>query len=134
MTERKPLGMSWESWIDRQVEEARSRGEFDDLPGTGKPIPDIDRPRDELWWVRQKLKREGVEYLPPAIAIRKEAADAEARAIAAPTEAEARAIIDEINARIRHLNSHTVAGPPTTIGPIPWDEIAQARRQREISA
>jgi DnaJ family protein C protein 28 len=28
----------WESWVDQQIREAQERGEFDNLPGTGKPI------------------------------------------------------------------------------------------------
>jgi DnaJ family protein C protein 28 len=28
----------WESWIDQQIREAQERGEFDDLPGRGKPL------------------------------------------------------------------------------------------------
>jgi hypothetical protein len=38
MTERKPPGMSFESWVDKQIREATERGEFDGLPGAGKPI------------------------------------------------------------------------------------------------
>ena len=67
MTERKPFGVSWETWIDRQIREGMERGEFDGLPGHGKPIQDVDRPHDELWWVRDKLRREGVSYLPPTL-------------------------------------------------------------------
>jgi hypothetical protein len=51
MSARKPPGLGWESWIDRQVREATERGEFDDLAGAGQPIPDLDKPFDELWWV-----------------------------------------------------------------------------------
>ena len=29
---------SWESWVEEAIEEARERGEFDDLPGHGKPL------------------------------------------------------------------------------------------------
>ena len=65
MTERKPFGVTWETWIDRQVREGMERGEFDGLPGHGQPIADVDRPRDELWWVKQKLAREGVLVPPP---------------------------------------------------------------------
>ena len=36
MTEQKPPGMSWESWIDQQIREAREAGLFDNLPGAGK--------------------------------------------------------------------------------------------------
>jgi hypothetical protein len=60
MTERKPAGVPWESWIDRQIRRAEERGEFDDLPGAGRPIPDLDKPFDELWWVKDKLRREGL--------------------------------------------------------------------------
>jgi DnaJ homolog subfamily C member 28 len=28
----------WESWIDQQIREAQDRGEFDNLPGKGKPL------------------------------------------------------------------------------------------------
>jgi len=60
MTERKPPGVSFESWIDRQIREAMERGEFDNLPGAGKPIPDLDKATDELWWIRQKMRSEGL--------------------------------------------------------------------------
>jgi len=65
MTERKPPGVGFETWVERQLREAAERGAFDDLPGAGKPIPDLDKPHDELWWVKQKLRRENFSYLPP---------------------------------------------------------------------
>jgi hypothetical protein len=44
-------------WIDAVIEEAEKRGEFDDLPGTGKPIPGAGTKDDDLWWVRSWLER-----------------------------------------------------------------------------
>jgi hypothetical protein len=129
MSERKPPGVSWQTWIDRQIEEGRSRGEFDGLPGHGKPIPGIERPRDELWWVRDKLKREGVDHLPPSLAIRKKAAQAEARAMQSSSEAEVRQIIGEINEEIRQLNRTSVQGPPTTLMPFDVEDVVQAWRR-----
>ena len=41
MTEQKPPGMSWESWIEQQIREAREAGLFDNLPGAGKPLPSL---------------------------------------------------------------------------------------------
>jgi hypothetical protein len=32
-------------------------GEFDDLPGVGKPIPGAGKPDDEYWWFRNWVKR-----------------------------------------------------------------------------
>jgi DnaJ family protein C protein 28 len=31
-------GLTWQSWVDRQIREAQERGEFEDLPGIGQPI------------------------------------------------------------------------------------------------
>jgi hypothetical protein len=67
VTERKPPGVKWESWIDRQIRDAESRGAFEGLPGKGKPIADLDQPLEEMWWVRRKLRDEGVSFLPPAL-------------------------------------------------------------------
>lgn len=65
MTERKPTGVSIETWVDRQIREAAERGEFENLPGYGKPLASLDAPYDELWWIKGKLHREGFSPLPP---------------------------------------------------------------------
>jgi hypothetical protein len=37
--QRRPLHLQdWESWLDKTIAEAKDRGEFDNLPGHGKPI------------------------------------------------------------------------------------------------
>src|SRR5215468_8961850 len=41
MTERKPSGMSWETWIEAQIRVAREEGAFDNLPGAGKPLHNL---------------------------------------------------------------------------------------------
>lgn len=134
MTERKPPGVSWESWVDKQIREGRERGEFDNLPGTGKPLPGLDqtdRPRDELWWVRDKLKREDLQYLPPSLAVRKELEDTRAKIAAADSEATVRELVAGINARIRYVNSRPGDGPPSTLMPLDADEVvARWRDQR----
>ena len=60
------------AFIDAQIREAQERGEFDNLPGKGKPLKGIDGPQDDLWWVRQLMAREELSYLPPALALRLE--------------------------------------------------------------
>ncbi|HET6815180.1 MAG TPA: DUF1992 domain-containing protein, partial [Actinomycetota bacterium] len=97
MTDRKPPGVGFGTWVERQIREAAERGAFDNLPGAGKPIADLDKPHDELWWVKDKLRRENLSYLPPTIALRKEAEDALAAAYEAGSEAEARRILADIN-------------------------------------
>ncbi len=122
MTERKPVDVSWDTWIERKIHDARLEGAFDDLPGHGRPLTGLDEPLDEAWWVREKLRREGGGHLPPTLAIRRDRDVAVAEAQAAPSEEEARRVLEEINARIRHLNSHVISGPPTTVGPVDVDD------------
>jgi hypothetical protein len=115
VTERKPTGLSWESWTEKQIEQGRRDGLFDGLDGQGKPIEGLDGPHDEDWWVKAKLRREEFDYLPPTIAIRGERDAAVAAALAADAEGEARRLLEQINDRIRYVNSHTVSGPPSTV-------------------
>lgn len=131
MTERKPEHLSWESWVDRLIREARDRGEFDDLPGHGKPLPGIDDPRDDLWWVKEKLRRENVSIVPPTLRVRREIEQARERIARAGSESEVRDILAAINARIRHLNAHATAGPPSDVVPLNVErEVARWRRRR----
>jgi len=133
MTRRKPAGAAWESWIDRQVREAEERGEFDDLPGAGKPIPDLDKPFDELWWVKDKLRREGLSYMPPSVALRKEAADALVAASRADSEAEVRKIISAINDKIRKANRIGIAGPALMLVPYDVERVLREWREQHSS-
>jgi DnaJ family protein C protein 28 len=36
--EKREGRKDWESWIDQQIREAQDRGQFDNLPGKGKPL------------------------------------------------------------------------------------------------
>ena len=118
MTERKPAGMSWESFADRQFREAEERGEFKDLPGFGKPLPGAGEEYDELWWVKSKLQREGLSLLPPSLALRKEVEVARERIPSAPSEAAVRRLVEELNAKIVDVNARTFDGPPSNVYPL----------------
>lgn len=65
---------------ENRIREAIAQGQFDNLPGEGKPIPGIDDPYDELWWFKQWLRREKIrEVLAEGLKRRSEGAKAEAR-------------------------------------------------------
>lgn len=130
MTERKPPGVGFETWADRQIREAAERGEFDDLPGAGRPLPDLDEPYDELWWVRKKMSREGLSCLPPALALRKEAEDALGAARRAPSEARVRRILEEVNERIRAALRRPPPGPPLNLRPFDVERVVREWRER----
>jgi hypothetical protein len=130
VTDRKPPGVDFGTWVERRIREATERGEFDNLPGAGKPIPDLDEPHDELWWVKRKLRRENFSYLPPTIALRKEAEDALEAALEAATEAEVREIIAAINGKIADGNRKAASGPPLNLAPFDPDRVVRHWRER----
>ncbi|MFF7485194.1 DUF1992 domain-containing protein [Streptomyces luteogriseus] len=133
MTERKPPGVDFESWVDKQIRDAETRGEFDRLPGVGEPLPpELETTYDELWWVKRKMAREGFSVLPPALALRKEAEDALEAALAAPSERIVRKIIDEVNDKIREMMFKPPPGPP--LGKKPYDVEDVVRQWRERRA
>ena len=123
MTDRKPLGISWEAWTERLIREGVERGEFDGLPGAGKPLAGLDEPHDEMWWVNEKLRREELVALPPSLALRRERERLLAGLADVATERELRDAVDELNTRIRHLNRYGAPGPPSTLMVMDVEEI-----------
>ncbi|MFC4535812.1 DUF1992 domain-containing protein [Sphaerisporangium dianthi] len=131
MTERKPIGVSFETWIDRQIREAAERGAFDDLPGAGKPLPDQGKPHDDMWWVKRKLQEENLSFpLPGTLALRKEAEEALAAAVGARTEAVVREIVADINAKIVEGHRKALSGPPLNLMPFDVEEVVRDWRER----
>ncbi|MEZ0074209.1 DUF1992 domain-containing protein [Planotetraspora sp. GP83] len=132
MTERKPPGVSFETWIDRQIREAVERGEFDDLPGAGKPLPDQGKPYDDMWWIKQKLRAENLSFpLPATLALRKEAEEALAMAAGARSEAEVRSIVAEINEKILEGTRKAMSGPPLNLAPFDVEDVVRDWKERQ---
>jgi hypothetical protein len=54
-----PIGQpdSVETLADRLVREAMEKGEFEDLTGTGEPIPGTGTHDDDAWWIRSWVER-----------------------------------------------------------------------------
>ncbi|MFG3495542.1 DUF1992 domain-containing protein [Streptomyces sp. NPDC047928] len=125
MTERKPPGVDFESWVDRQIREATERGDFDRLSGLGKPLPDDTAPYDELWWVKGKMHREGLSALPPALALRKEAEDALKAIGEAATEARVRRLVADINEKIAEAIRRPPPGPPLNLSLFDVEELVR---------
>jgi len=48
---------------EQKILAAMEAGEFDNLPGFGKPAAICDEPYDPHWWIRRKLKREQLTSL-----------------------------------------------------------------------
>ncbi len=132
MTERKPPGTSFTSWIDQQISEAAERGAFDDLPGAGKPIP--RRSQGETGtdaWLRQYLRREGLsgeDLLPTPLRLRKEIERLTQTVQELNSEKEVRKIVADLNGRIAEWR-RIPQGPPIFLPLV--DEDLMLRRWRE---
>ena len=121
----------WESAVEQQIRDGIARGEFEDLPGKGRPLAGLDADHDEDWWLKAKLRAERLSYLPPTIRIRKEVEEAREAMAAASNESVVRRIVDDINLKIRDINRRGAEGPPSTVMVLdPDTEVArwQARR------
>jgi hypothetical protein len=104
MTERKPPGISFETWVDTQISQAVERGDFDHLPGAGKPLPRRSLDESAYDWALQKARQENLDVfgmLPPGLALRRERDDLPRRAHALPSEAAVRALAEDYNARVQ---------------------------------
>ena len=114
MTERKPQGMSFRSWIDQQINDASERGAFDNLPGTGKPLRGRGEPDNPDAWVLDWVRREGVsteELLPTPLRLRKQAARLADSVAEFASEQQVRDSVAELNERIMEWRRLPV-GPP----------------------
>ena len=119
MTERKPLGMSFETWVDVQISRAQDRGEFDDLAGAGNPLPRRTADESAYAWVLDKARRENIDVLgmlPPALALRKEREDLPRRVVALPSEAAVRALVGDFNERVELSWRRPQEGPAVPVG------------------
>lgn len=124
MTKRKPPGVSFGTWVDQQIQEAIDRGEFDRLPGAGKPIGDLDKPYEELW-VTRKLHKEGLsteDALPTSLKLRKEVERLPETVRSLPTESAVRRAVEELNERIRAWVL-LPTGPQVPLAPVDVERI-----------
>ncbi|WP_026423528.1 DUF1992 domain-containing protein [Actinokineospora inagensis] len=101
MTRRKPPGVNMESWVESQIREAANRGEFDNLPGTGKPLTNLEDPQA---WLTTYLRREGLPteaLLPEPLRLRKEVEHLPTLIRGLPRESHVRDVVEDLNNRIK---------------------------------
>jgi Domain of unknown function (DUF1992) len=135
MTERKPAGKSFTSWIDQQIQEAQDRGAFDDLPGTGKPLPRRSAADDAQAWLRDKLQREGVsteELLPVPLKLRRQSERLAESVQELRTEQEVRDVVAELNRRIIEWR-RVPLGPQIFVPLVNADQMVDQWRERRAA-
>jgi hypothetical protein len=121
-----------QTWVDLQVRQAMERGDFDDLPGAGKPI-ELGDSHDPNWWIKKLIEREHVVLLPPSVALRKEDAELDAKLDRLNTEAEVRRELAEFNERVIAARYRLPEGPPLVTMPRDVDATVSAWGERRTA-
>jgi hypothetical protein len=120
----------YESVLDRQIRLAQERGEFDNLPGAGKPLPGRGEPDDELWWVKGYLRREGLSteaLLPTSLQLARQVERLPETVRPLGSEQLVREAVSELNRRIAEY-LRAPSGPHVPVRPVEPDKIVQEWR------
>ena len=125
----------YESAFEAQIRQAQERGDFDNLPGAGKPLPGVGEQYDENWWLKQWIERENLTgVLPASLILRKDAEDLMETLSRKTSEAEVRRIVGEINARIVKAQRGLVDGPPVVLSIFDTEEVVGRWRSSRSGA
>ena len=109
----------FESRVERMIREATERGEFDNLPGAGKPL-DLTDSDDPDWCVKRKIREENLDssaLLPAPLLLRLEAQDFPESLRHIADEDAVRDILVDFNRRVReaHLAARQMALPHSVV-------------------
>ncbi len=123
-------------WVDQQIRIAMAKGEFDNLPGQGKPIKDLGSEHDPDWWLKKLIEREQVTgVLPPSLQLRKDDAELGDRLDKLNVEREVRREVEDFNARVIRARYTPVDGPPLITQPRDVEaEVAAWAERRPLDA
>ena len=120
-------------YVEIAIQQAMRRGDFDALPGAGKPLAGLTEVNDPDWWIRRKIERENLTGLgPPALTLRTEDAGLDSRLDAAASESTVRETVDDFNRRVIEARRQLLGGPPVVTKT--RDVDAEVRRWSERRA
>src|SRR5688572_30073714 len=120
-------------WVEQQLRIAQERGDFDDLPGAGKPIEGLGTEHDPDWWVKKLVEREQISVLPPALELRKEDVELAGRLDRMTAESEVREEVESFNARVRRARMQLLGGPPVITPERDVEAEVEAWRERRTA-
>ena len=136
MTQRKPQGMTFETWVEQQIRRASDEGAFDGLSLTGKPLPRRDREKSSYEWALEWARREEADVaamLPTGLALRKEREDLPELVARQSSEDAVRALVEAHNARVDQYYRRPVEGVWVPVGMADVEEtVAQWRAARPV--
>lgn len=124
-------------YVDVVVDQAMRRGEFDNLPLQGKPIPGLTGTHDPDWWIKGLIERENITGVLPSAQLRKDDAELDDKLDLEAMEVRVREIVTDFNARVVDARRQLQGGPPVVTPTRDVDEEVarwQARRAARRTA
>lgn len=123
-----------QTWVDQTIDQAQRQGAFDNLPGAGKPLRDVDTRTDPDWWVKGLIQREQLDLsdaMPGVMQLRREKATYPESLFVLPDEAAVRSVVEDFNERVLADRRRPHVGPtsPPVVGRLDVDEMVQAWRE-----
>jgi hypothetical protein len=120
--------------VEAQIRAAQLRGDFDDLPGKGKPL-DLPEVHDPDWWVKSYVRREGIDtsaLVHPTIALRREAGTFPESLAVLTTEEQVRAVLEDFNRRVVAEWRRVTTGPslPVVAQQVAVERMIEGWRER----
>jgi hypothetical protein len=110
---RAPNAAERAAYVENAIQQAIRRGEFDALPGAGRPLEGLGENHDPDWWIRRKIEREQLRGLgPPALTLRVENRELDDRLDALNRESDVREVLEDFNRRVRSARMQLLGGPP----------------------
>jgi hypothetical protein len=118
--------------VEKRIKEAQERGEFDDLPGRGRPIPleDEGHVPEDLRLAYKILKN--ADCLPPELELKKEIRQMEDLLEHIPDEKEKYRQIKRINYKILQLNLMGKKSPLFEEKEIYYKKLLEKTGQKEL--
>jgi hypothetical protein len=117
-------------WVDTVVDQAIRRGEFDDLPLAGKPIPGLRGTHDPDWWLKSLVERENITGVLPAAQLRRDDAELDETLDREPEESRVRQVVQDFNARVIDARRQLMGGPPVVTPTRDVEREVQRWRER----
>lgn len=137
-SQQPPINLNAENksqFVETAIQLAIRRGEFDDLPGAGKPIEGLGTHHDPDWWIRRKIESENLSGLgPPALLLRVEDRELDGELDKLTREDDVRTVVEDFNRRVVEARRQLMGGPPVVTKTRDVDAEIEAWRVRRDAA
>jgi hypothetical protein len=119
------------AYVEVAIQQAIRRGEFDNLPGAGKPLLGLGTQHDPDWWIKRKIETEKLTGLgPPALTLRVESVELADRLDELAREDDVREVVEDFNRRVIEARRQLLGGPPVVTPTRDVEDEVRGWRQR----